>query len=61
MMLPIAAHFARALTEERAQSTLPGALARTEASGRPTAARLGRRRLAGALRRAADRLEPVTD
>jgi hypothetical protein len=60
-MLPIAAHFARTLTEERARSTLPRALARTETPGRPTTARLGRRRLAARLRRAADRFQPVTD
>jgi hypothetical protein len=60
-MLPIAAHFARTLTEGPARSALPRALVRTGTPGRPAAARLGRRRLAATLRRAADRLEPVTD
>jgi hypothetical protein len=61
MMLPIAAHFARGLTEERVRPAVPRALARTEGPSRPTAARLGRRRMAATLRRTADRLEPVTD
>jgi hypothetical protein len=61
-MLPIAAHFARIATEERACSALPLAPVRrvTETRGRTTASPRARRRLAVALRRAADRLEPVS-
>ena len=60
-MLPIAAHFARSLTEERVRSRVPRELVPTEGASRPTAARHGRSRLAATLRRVADRLEPVTD
>jgi hypothetical protein len=60
-MLPIAAHFVRNATEERTRSALPGApvLRASSPSGGPVASPRIRRRLAGALRRAADRFEPV--
>jgi hypothetical protein len=60
-MLPIAAHHARLVTEERAQSALPRAPIR---ASRPrtngTTVSPLRDSLAAALRRAADRLEPTT-
>jgi hypothetical protein len=56
MTLPIAAEFARRATQERAQSALPHAPVR-RISERPHAPR-GRRVIALALRRAADRIEP---
>jgi len=59
MMLPLAAQFARMATHERARSALPAApVTPVRDQRRPTTPR-GRRRLAAALRRTADRLEPV--
>jgi hypothetical protein len=59
-MLPIAAQFARQATQERARSALPEApVHRRSDTRRRLAAPRGRRRLAAALRRSADRLEPV--
>lgn len=59
MMLPIAAQFARRATHERARSALPDApQIHVNEESRATTPR-GRRRLAAALRRTADRLEPV--
>jgi hypothetical protein len=60
-MLPIAAHHARLVTEERAQSALPRAPMRASRP-RTDGTRVSplRDRLASALRRAADRLEPTT-
>jgi hypothetical protein len=59
MMLPIAAQFAREATHEWARSALPEApVTRVSTVRRATTTR-GRRRLAAALRRSADRLEPV--
>jgi hypothetical protein len=62
-MLPIAARFARAATEEHARSALPTAPIRSvsPASAPVRAATSPRRRLATVLRRAADRLEPLTE
>jgi hypothetical protein len=61
MMLPIAAQFARGATEKRARSALPGAPVILESEERRAATPGGRRRLAAALRRTADRLEPVAN
>ena len=59
MMLPIAAQLAGRATHERARSALPEApVTRVSKERRATPTR-GRRRLAAALRRTADRLEPV--
>jgi hypothetical protein len=60
-MLPIAAEFVRSATEERARSALPAAPVRRASSAlsRPIASPRVRRRVAIALRRAADRFEPV--
>jgi hypothetical protein len=62
-MLPIAAQFVCAVTEERARSALPAAPVRraNDTSGQPTVSPRVRRRLATALRRAADRFEPVAE
>jgi hypothetical protein len=59
-MLPIAVHFARRATQDRARSALPEAPVRppNATRARPAAPR-GRRQLAAVLRRTADRLEPV--
>jgi hypothetical protein len=59
-MLPIAAQFASRATQERARSALPEAPVHrlSNRRGRSAAPR-GRRQLAAALRRTADRLEPV--
>jgi hypothetical protein len=59
-MLPIAAQFVRQATHERARSALPEAPLRplSDTRGRSAAPR-GRRQLAIALRRTADRLEPA--
>jgi hypothetical protein len=60
-MLPIAAQFARHATLERSWSALPEAPVRRPSDTRGgSAAPRGRRQLAAALRRTADRLEPVT-
>ena len=61
-MLPIAAHHARLVTEEHAQSALPRAPIRRAPGPRTdgTTASPLRDSLASALRRAADRLEPTT-
>jgi hypothetical protein len=59
-MLPIAAQFAFQATRERARSALPEAPVRRPSDTRDrSAAPRGRRQLAAALRRTADRLEPV--
>ena len=59
-MLPIAAQFARQATKERARSALPEAsVHRPSDTLRHSAAARGRRQLAAAMRRTADRLEPV--
>ena len=62
-MLPIAAHYIRQTTEEQIHSALPTAPTRpapTTSSARRRTASPARDRLAAALRRAADRLEPTT-
>jgi hypothetical protein len=63
MMLPISAHHVRAAMEERASSALAGAPVRHpgETRGRATTTPRVRRHLAAALRRAADRFEPVAE
>jgi hypothetical protein len=60
-MLPVAAEFVRSATEERARSALPAAPVHraTRISARRIASPRVRRRLADALRRTADRVEPV--
>jgi hypothetical protein len=59
-MFPIAAQFAREATLERARSALPEApVPRPSDTPGGSAAPRGRRQLAAALRRTADRLEPV--
>jgi hypothetical protein len=58
-MLPIAAQFAVQATHERAHSALPEAPVRPTDTRARSAAPRGRRQLAAALRRTADRLEPV--
>jgi hypothetical protein len=61
-MLPVAAQFVREATDARARSALPDApVRRVSETRRRSAAPRGRRRLAGALRRTADRLEPVAE
>ena len=62
-MLPIAAHSARTAMETHARSALPGAPVRREPDTRSRSliSTDGRRRVAAALRRTADRLEPVTE
>jgi hypothetical protein len=59
MMLPIAAEFARRATHERARSALPEAPVTRVSEERRATTMAGRRRLAAALRRTADRLEPI--
>jgi hypothetical protein len=62
-MLPIAAHHVRSTTEERVRSALPDAPTRRAtpvSARRRKASSPARDRLAAALRRAADRLEPTT-
>jgi hypothetical protein len=61
-MLPIAAEYVRSATEERVRSALPTAPVRRATTATPgrRASSPARDRLAAALRRAADRLEPTT-
>ena len=58
-MLPIASDIAVRLTREQAQSALPDAPVVTDVPPVPTAGEVRRIRLAGVLRRLADRLEPA--
>jgi hypothetical protein len=59
MLLPIAAQFARRATDKRARSALPDAPVTGDTEDRRPTMPGGRRRLAAALRRTADRLEPI--
>ena len=61
MMLPIAAEFARNATRAHARSALPDAPVTHNSEDRRAGTPGGRRRLAAALRRTADRLEPVAN
>jgi hypothetical protein len=63
MIGPITAIFIRRASEDLARSALPGARVQPKAPSRPRIRRTGdaRRRLAGALRWSADRLEAVRD
>ena len=61
MMLPIAAQLVRTATRQQASSALPDAPVIQDSEERPATTPGGRRRVAAALRRTADRLEPVAN